>query len=340
MTAIKTQTVIVAGASGEHGRSIMAALLDSLDLFEPIALARAGSENKECYKEFACRGAKVAVVDYENVDALTKAVTGIDVVIDCLSRMSKLAEENLMNASIAAGVGRYVPSFFGIPSPPRGVLIIRDQKEDMLDRIRHAYQPFTVIDIGWWYQNCMPLLLSGRWDDLVTIPVTKIIGDGNVRTALTDVADVGKYVARIIADPRTLNRFVFAYNEVTTFNKLWDLIEELSGEKLPREYEPKEELEAFIAEQKRLLKENPSDLEPFLHLTMSEYKHIVGVRSDNTPESADYLGYMNAKELYPDVKFTTIRNYIQGLLDGTRNANLYAERPDHPVMAYTQFLKA
>lgn len=60
--------------------------------------------------------------------------------------------------------------------------------------------------------------------------------DGNVPVALTDLRDVGPYTARIISDPRTLNRMVFAYNEVLTFNQMYDIAEKVSGEKLHRKY--------------------------------------------------------------------------------------------------------
>lgn len=63
-----------------------------------------------------------------------------------------------------------------------------------------------------------------------------IAGDGNVPTALTDLRDVATYVARIISDPRTLNRMVFAYNEVFTPNQMYELLEKVSGEKVSRKY--------------------------------------------------------------------------------------------------------
>jgi len=53
--------------------------------------------------------------------------------------------------------------------------------------------------------------------------------------ALTDCTDIGRYVARIIVDPRTVNKMVFAYGEVLTQNQAWDLLEKESGEKLSRE---------------------------------------------------------------------------------------------------------
>lgn len=66
---------------------------------------------------------------------------------------------------------------------------------------------------------------------LSTIP-----GDGNVPIAFTDLRDIGKHAARILADPRTLNHSVLAYTEVSTVNQAYDLMDELSGEKTPRKY--------------------------------------------------------------------------------------------------------
>lgn len=63
-----------------------------------------------------------------------------------------------------------------------------------------------------------------------------IIGDGNTPSALTDLRDIGHYVARIIADPRTLNKMVFTYNELLTQDQIYRLMEHLSGEKIERTY--------------------------------------------------------------------------------------------------------
>lgn len=64
----------------------------------------------------------------------------------------------------------------------------------------------------------------------------EIIGDGNMTTALTDLRDIGRFVALIIKDPRTLNKKVLAYNLVSTQNKIYDLMEEISEEKIERNY--------------------------------------------------------------------------------------------------------
>lgn len=43
-------------------------------------------------------------------------------------------------------------------------------------------------------------------------------------------------MVRVIADSHTLNKRVNAYSELYTQNKVYEVVEGLSGEKLPREY--------------------------------------------------------------------------------------------------------
>jgi nucleoside-diphosphate-sugar epimerase len=96
--------------------------------------------------------------------------------------------------------------------------------------------PYTIIDVGWWFQFTLPKLPSGRIDYAHSGLNIRIPGDGNVLSAFTDNRDIGKLVARTIADPRTLNQQVFLYSEMTTLTKVYDLLEKISGEDVPRDY--------------------------------------------------------------------------------------------------------
>lgn len=77
---------------------------------------------------------------------------------------------------------------------------------------------------------------SGKLDYATVLQDNSIPGDGTVKSAMTYKSDIGRWVARIIVDPRTLNKSVFAYNELWTKNEIFDLMEKLSGEKLERVY--------------------------------------------------------------------------------------------------------
>jgi uncharacterized protein YbjT (DUF2867 family) len=103
--------------------------------------------------------------------------------------------------------------------------------------IRKIELPYTIIDVGIWYQGCFPTVPSGRVDYAsLMVPNMKIFGDENMKTALTDLRDIGPYVAKIITDDRTLNRSVFCCGEMLSQEDLFATMERLSGEKIPREY--------------------------------------------------------------------------------------------------------
>ncbi len=40
-----------------------------------------------------------------------------------------------------------------------------------------------------------------------------------------------------------------------------------------------------------------------------------GIRGDNTPENARYLGYLDGRELYPDLQLKTLESFFQDVLD-------------------------
>lgn len=51
-------------------------------------------------------------------------------------------------------------------------------------------------------------------------------------------------------------------------------------------------------------------------LAISEYCEIKYVRVDNTPENAEYLGYIKGRELYPDFEFIRFADFVDDLIAG------------------------
>jgi hypothetical protein len=60
--------------------------------------------------------------------------------------------------------------------------------------------------------------------------------DGESPNLLTDLGDIGHFVARIVADERTLNKYVFTWGDVLTEKEIYSIMEELSGEQIERKY--------------------------------------------------------------------------------------------------------
>ncbi|KAH7016467.1 uncharacterized protein B0I36DRAFT_436131 [Microdochium trichocladiopsis] len=324
-------TVFIAGASGETGSSIP-------QQFDVVALARPESVNNKFYTSISEQGVKVIPVNVRDVDALVKIISGggdtpasSAIVISCMTLTELPGELALVEASRRARVGRHVPSFFATVCPPRGVMDVRTAKEDVLDTIKRAYMPYTAIDIGWWAQWCLPRLPSGKLDSALAFPVYEIVGAGDVPCAFTDVTDVGAYVVRIISDPRTINRLVFAYGDVRTQTEIWDMFERLSGEKIPRPVLSPKGVEEVIANGREKFAKDPTNYGPLADKGMAEYKYSYAVRGDNTPEHAKYLGYLDATELYPDVKIKTVEDYAREVLDGKNLGVVYAGKDNHPM---------
>lgn len=103
-----------------------------------------------------------------------------------------------------------------------------------MDHVQRLYLPYTVINVGWWYQVTLPRVPSGKLDHGLTFPNNTIIAGGDIPSALVNAHDVGKYVAAIISDPRTINKRVLAHTETKTQNEVHALVEKVTGEKPER----------------------------------------------------------------------------------------------------------
>ncbi|KAF4988782.1 hypothetical protein FGRMN_9576 [Fusarium graminum] len=301
--------VVIVGATGVTGGSIVNGLLESDTRFDITALIRPGSIEKPAVKSLRERGVKIVPIDLQGPSQeLVAALNGIDVVISAIYYQALDDEIPLSNAAKEAGVKRYVPCFFATIAP-RGLMAARDKKEDILDHIQRIYLPYTIIDVGWWYQLTPPRVPSGKLDHGLTYPNNHIIAGGNAPSALVDVHDVGKYVAAIINDPRTINKKVLAHSDTKTQNEIHDLVEKITGEKTERT-----ELSEDQIREQLLQFEGTREISQMR--AIQEYWMSWGVRGDNTAEKAVYLGYLLASDLYPSVRGGSLESFIQNVFDG------------------------
>lgn len=103
-------------------------------------MVRPASVGKPEFAEFAERGAVVKPLELsETSDAVIQALTGIDVVISCLTLRALREEMALVDAASAARVGRYVPSFFGPCCPAQGVAFLREKVRCLIASTTSAF---------------------------------------------------------------------------------------------------------------------------------------------------------------------------------------------------------
>jgi hypothetical protein len=67
--------------------------------------------------------------------------------------------------------------------------------------------------------------------------------------------------------------------------------------------------------------------------SLLEYYVSKYVRNDNTLENARYLGYLDARDLYPDLKPTAFSEQVEALLNGL------SERPYGGTFDFEKFHK-
>lgn len=77
-----------------------------------------------------------------------------------------------------------------------------------------------------------------------------------------------------------------------------------------------EEVIASIDNARAKLEQNPMDTSARIAFIASQLFYSWGIRGDNTPEYAEYLGYLNGKDLYPDFEYVTFEDYVKEVLEG------------------------
>ena len=243
-----------------------------------------------------------------------------EIVLSCIGPEGQLSQLNLATASKAAGVKRFVPCGYITICPPGGIMENRDQKEEVNNHILRLKLPYTYIDTGFWHLISFPKLPSGRTDDVHLYGGNEIYAGGDAPNLLVDLRDIGRFVARIIKDPRTLNKRVFMWSDELSQNEIYAISEEMSGEKIKRDSVSAEAVEQRVQEARAAFtaseKKAGVNTAERMAIWSSEYIYSKYVRADNSRENALYLGYLDARELYPQFKPSTFRDFFAELLEG------------------------
>jgi len=225
MSSIKNVTI--AGGSGSLGSVIVEKLL-ATGKFNVRALRRPGSS-----ATFPA-GVDVVDVDFTSVSSLTPALQGQDALIITTSSTAVKEQYPLIDAAVAAGVKRLLPSEFGsnLDNEKTRKLPLFAGKAEVAEYIveKTKTSDLTYTSV---YNNAF-LDWGLQYDFILRIsdyqPV--IIDDGNLPFSTTTLATVAEAVAAILSKPdETRNRSVFIHDLVTTQNELLALAKQIAPEK-------------------------------------------------------------------------------------------------------------
>jgi len=309
MASEKTK-ILVVGATGYLGRHVVAA---SARLGHPtLALVRdtAPSDPAKAalLKSFQDAGVTLLKGDLYDQASLVSAVKASDVVISTLGSLQLADQTRLIDAIKEAGnVKRFFPSEFGLDVDHTGIVEPGKSVLSAKVAIRRAVEasgiPYTYVVAGFFAGYALPgigqALAQGPPADKAVV-----LGDGNAKAVYVEEGDIGTYTVLAADDPRAENKTLYVRPPANTLshNELLALWEKKSGRGFEREYVPEETV-------LKQIQESPVPANIILSIW-----HAAQVRGEQTGFEVDPAKGVEAADLYPDVKYTTVDEYLDRFL--------------------------
>ena len=209
--------IVLAGATGDLGFRIAQLLLNRGAVVR--ALVRPGNTKSEV-TSLRDLGAEIVEVDFNSVTALTKACAGAACVVSAVSGLRDVivnGQKRLLDAAVAAGVSRFIPSDYSIDYTklPKGSNRNLDLRREFNQRLDQA--PIQATSI-----------LNGMFTDLLTGQAPVVLfglkrvlyyGDADQPLDFTTTANTAEFTAAAALDPTT-PRYLRVAGEVATVRGL------------------------------------------------------------------------------------------------------------------------
>ncbi|XP_042056385.1 eugenol synthase 2-like [Salvia splendens] len=300
------EKILIIGGTGYIGKFVVEAsaksghptfaLLREATISDPAKAHLVDSFNKH--------GVTILTGDLKDHESLVKAIKQVDVVISTVGFMQIGDQYKIIDAIKEAGnVKRFLPSEFGNDIDRSRAVDPINQNFQLKVQLRRAIEasgiPYTFIVSnifsGYALTNLLQLGATSPPRDKLVIP-----GDGNVKAVFNAEQDIGTYTIKAAVDPRTLNKIVYikpAHN-IYSFNELAACWEKKIGNTLEKIYVPEDQL-------LKQIEESPMPVNVILSIN-----HSVFVKGDQTYFEIDPAIGVEASQLYPDVKYTTVDEYL------------------------------
>ncbi|OBT68696.1 hypothetical protein VE03_01820 [Pseudogymnoascus sp. 23342-1-I1] len=220
------RNIAIAGASGNLGVPILHALIES-NIFNVTVLTRHSSN-----AQFP-PSVRVIRVDYTSIPDLTAALTGQDAVVSALTTAAVETQVPLIEAAIAAGVQRFIPSEYSasIDNPKSATLPVYQpfiKVHQLLKRVsgEHPLFTYTLIRNGPFLDWCLE---KGFFVDFKSETTTPFYDGGDRPFSTTTLATVARAVVGVLQHvDETRNRVVFVHDRVTTQREILGIAEKLT----------------------------------------------------------------------------------------------------------------
>ncbi|KAL3538980.1 hypothetical protein ACH5RR_002346 [Cinchona calisaya] len=243
----------------------------------------------------------------QDEESLVEAIKQVDVVICSIPSKLVLDQKLLVQAIKRAGcIKRFIPSEFGSDPDKTRVSDLDynfySRKAEIRRLIEAEHIPYTYICCNFFMRYLLPSLVQPGLKSPPREKVT-IYGDGTIKGVFVKQSDVAAFTIRSVDDPRTLNMALHLRppGNVYSMNELVEIWETKIDKELQKTYISEEELLIKI-------KETPYPDNMELVFVYSAF-----VKGDQTYFDIESSGRVEGTQLYPQLVYTTIIEYLDTL---------------------------
>ncbi|KAI1174843.1 hypothetical protein F4777DRAFT_599186 [Nemania sp. FL0916] len=230
------KNVAVVGGSGNLGRAAVDELLNAG--FTVTALTREGST-----ATFPTNVARKEV-DYSSAESLVSALEGQDAVVSTIATVAVGGQKPLVDAAVAAGVKRFIPSEFGINTRFLGKQPIGSILQGKIQTLNYIHEKskqnpsfsWTGISTGLFFDWGLEY---GSIGFNAKDRIAAIYDSGDEPFQASNLPLIGKAIAAVLQHPeRTANRYISIASFNPTQNQILAIVEKLTGTRWSYSYLP------------------------------------------------------------------------------------------------------
>lgn len=207
MSAIKN--VVIAGVTGLLGPTIVESVKKAG--FNVTIFTRTSSSSEVTFD-----GVKIAKIDYGSVDSLVDVLKGQDAVVSALNHLHFDEQKALVEASVKAGIKRFIPSEYGLDvSIPavRDIPYLRP-KGLIQDVLKASGMTYSFLYTGSFLEWGLDRFFVDFKNE-----TAHVWNGGDISIAVSALADIGQAVANILLHPKeTENKDLYMASAITTQN--------------------------------------------------------------------------------------------------------------------------
>jgi len=302
--------VAIAGATGIIGHPVTQGFLAHSHYKVTVLRHPEGKDDGKAaqkakmYDEFKKKGATIVEIDFKDVDTLTSALQGVDIVVSLVGFPALVdGQLNLLTAAIKAKVRRFLPSEFGNDMKTSGYLEpLFSQKKPIVDAVEKAAAEgkieYTLVVTGMFTEIFLGTL--GTFHHVVDLQEKRlnIPGGEDVKLSHTSVHDVGTLLPLVLLRPESKNQTVTLVGETVSYRQLGDIVHSLTGHKFHHNITPLKELQAQF------------DANPNKFAVLGQFFGILQAKGFMASDSASSFN----RKFFPHVKTLTARDFLHHLV--------------------------